>query len=135
MELLDLLHLVGLSLLCVLRLLDQAAEFWHLRLGLRRTVEPVEQITQLLYVKPALLLFLLFSLHLFQLLLLAREHAVPLQLLIEFLEQLLLQLVGLLKVRRVGLVYGWGDLLQEVADGGALLHARGIRAACVVVRV
>lgn len=80
--------MVILRLLGILLLLDKGTELRHGHLGrlLARIVEPTYEIAELLDVKPTLLFFLLLSLHLLKLLLLAGEHAVALQFLVEFLQ-------------------------------------------------
>lgn len=108
-----------MRLLGILSLLHQASKLGHLerRLSLILIIQPIKESIQLLNVS-TLLFLLLFSLYLLELLLLAGKHAVPLKLLVKFLEQLLLQLV------RVGLrlVNARRDLLEQVADGGTILY-------------
>ena len=88
--------------------MDEATELGYVVLRLPRAIQPINQVAKLLDIQSALLLLLLPTLHLLQLLLLAGEGAITLQLLIEILQQLLLQLV-LVWLR---LVDAWADLLQ-----------------------
>jgi len=124
--------LVILRLLGRVLVLNEVAELrrhGHLGRLLPLIVESAYEIAkaaELLDVKSTLL-FLLFllsllSLHLLELLLLAGEDAVALQFLVEFLQQLLLKVCLLVVwLRRVN---GWRDLLEQVTEGWALLHAR-----------